>query len=126
MSQPVQSMTNRTLSGLLWTSLATGANVISLLLVLIVLARLLTPADFGLVAAALMVTGFSAIFADFGVGPAVVQRSELRTAHLCSGFTLSLGLGVLLGALTWLAAGAIADFFRLPELGSILRVLAVI
>ena len=99
MTQPSQSMTNRTLSGLFWTSLATGANVVLLLLVLIVLARLLTPADFGLAAAALMVIGFSAIFADFGVGPAVVQRSELRTAHISSGFTLSVLLGILLGAL---------------------------
>jgi O-antigen/teichoic acid export membrane protein/thymidylate kinase/energy-coupling factor transporter ATP-binding protein EcfA2 len=126
MGQPVQNITNRTLSGLFWTSLATTVNVISLLLVLIVLARLLTPADFGLAAAALMVIGLSAIFADFGVGPAIVQRCELRAGHVCSGFTLSLCLGALFGALTWLAAPLVADFFQLEQLRPILRTLAVI
>src|SRR5437763_15866726 len=104
MAQGVQSMTNRTLSGLFWMSLATGANVLSLLLVLVVLARLLTPADFGLAAAALMVIGFSAIFAELGIGPAIVQRSDLDTAHIRSGFTLSVALGFCFCGLTWFAA----------------------
>jgi PST family polysaccharide transporter len=119
-------MTNRTLSGLFWTSLATGANVVLLLLVVMVLARLLSPADFGLAAAALMVMGFTAIFSECGVGPAVVQRSELRLAHLGSGFTLSLCLGMLVGGLTWLIAPQVAAFFQLDELDPILRVLCVL
>jgi PST family polysaccharide transporter len=126
MAASVPSMTNRTLSGLFWMAVATGANVVSLLLVVLVLARLLTPADFGLAAAALMVIGFSAIFSEFGIGPAVVQRPELRTAHLRSGFTLSLLLGVVLGAGLWAAAPAVAGFFRLEQLTPLLRVLAVI
>jgi PST family polysaccharide transporter len=124
MSAPVQSMTHRTLSGLFWSFLAAGANVIALLLVLIVLARLLTPADFGVVAAALTVIGFSAIFSQLGIGPAVVQRPELTTAHLRSAFTLSCGLGLLLGALTWVTAPLVADVFRLEELTQVLRVLS--
>src|SRR5437016_2232474 len=126
MTQAGQSMTNRTLSGLFWMSLATGANVVSLLLVLVVLARLLTPAEFGLAAVALMVIGFSTVFSEFGIGPAVVQRPHLRTAHLCSGFTLSVLFGVMIGALIWVTAPAVAGFFRLEELTHILRILAVI
>src|SRR4051794_8806620 len=106
MAASSHSMTNRTLSRLFWMALATGANVVSLLLVVLVLARLLTPADFGLAAAALMVIGFSAIFSEFGIGPAVVQRPELRTEHLRTGFTLSLLLGGFLGAALWAAAPA--------------------
>src|SRR5436190_17667866 len=109
MAHPDQSMTNRTLTGLFWMSLATGANVFALLLVLVVLARLLTPADFGLVAAALMVIGFSAIFAELGIGPAIVQRQDLQTTHVRSGFTLVCGLGVLFCGLSWLAAPAVAS-----------------
>src|SRR3954454_5963958 len=116
MTQAGQSMTNRTLSGLCWTFLASGANVVALLLVLVILARLLTPADFGLAAAALMVIGFSAIFSEFGIGPAVVQRPELRTEPLRTGFTLSLLLGAALGAVLWAAAPAVAGFFHLEPL----------
>jgi O-antigen/teichoic acid export membrane protein len=124
MTHAVPSMTNRTLSGLFWMSLASGANVVALLLVLVVLARMLTPADFGLAAVALMVIGFSAIFSEFGIGPAVVQRPDLRPAHLRSGFTLSFFLGVLLGAITWLLAPLVAEFFQLAELTPILRTLS--
>src|SRR5205823_14221657 len=90
------------------------------------LARLLTPADFGLAAAALMVIGVSAVFAEFGIGPAVVQRPELRPAHLRTAFTLLLLLGGLLGGLVWLTAPGVAGFFRLGELTPILRVLALV
>jgi PST family polysaccharide transporter len=121
---PVQSMTNRTLSGLVWMSLSTGANVGALLLVLVVLARLLTPADFGLANVAIIVIGFSAIFSEFGIGPAVVQRPGLQTAHLGAGWTLSVILGVLLGALLWITAPLVAAFFQLEPLTAMLRVLA--
>src|SRR5579862_5305298 len=103
MTRAAPSMTNRTLSGLFWMSLATGANVVSLLLVLVILARMLTPADFGLVTAALMVIGVSAVFSEFGIGPAVVQRPLLHVGHLRSAFTLSVLFGALLGGLLWLA-----------------------
>src|SRR5438132_14166492 len=113
MTQAAQSMTNRTLSGLFWMSLASGANVLALLLVLVVLARLLTPADFGLAAAALMVIGFSAIFAELGIGPAVVQRQDLQTSHIRSAFTLVFGLGIVFCGLSWLAAPIMASLFGL-------------
>src|SRR5437763_637875 len=112
MSRNVPNMTHRTLSGLFWMSLATGANVLSLLLVLVILARLLTPGDFGLAAAALMVIGCSAVFAEFGIGPAVVQRPDLRPAHVRTAFTLLLVLGGLLAGAIWLTAPAVAGFFR--------------
>src|SRR5947208_16747864 len=107
-----QSMTNRTLSGLFWMSLSTGANVGALLVVLIVLARLLTPADFGVAAVATMVIGFSAIFSEFGIGPAIVQRPGLQPNHLVAGWTLSVALGALPGGLVWLTPPLPAALFE--------------
>jgi O-antigen/teichoic acid export membrane protein/thymidylate kinase len=121
-----QSLTTRALSGFFWTSLATGTNVLVQLVVLVVLARLLVPADFGLAAAALMVVGLSAIFSTFGIGPAVVQHPDLRETHQRAGFTLSVLLGVLFTALLWPAAPAVAAFFRLPELAPLLRTLSLV
>jgi PST family polysaccharide transporter len=121
-----EEMTHRTLSGLFWTFLGTGAQAVLQLLVLIVLARLLSPAEFGLAAAGLVVVGFSAIFSQLGIGPAVVQRLELRAAHLRSGFTLSVLLGLLFGGLLWAAAPAVTAFFRLDGLTPLLRALALV
>src|SRR5947209_9612161 len=119
-------MTSRTLGGLFWLFLGTGSQAVLQVLVLAVLSRLLAPADFGLVAAALAVVGFSTIFSQLGIGPAVVQRLDLKPAHLRMGFTLSLLLGFLLAALAWVFAPAIADCFRLPRLIPILRAVSLV
>jgi PST family polysaccharide transporter len=118
--------TNRTLGGLLWTSLGTGGQALLQLLVLAILAWLLSPADFGLAAAALVVVGFSAVFSQLGIGPAVVQRLELRDAHLRSAFTISVLLGLLLAGVVWTTAPLVALFFRLDGLTPLLRVLAFV
>ena len=103
----------------------TGSGVQAVLqwLVLIVLARLLTPADFGLVSAALVVVGLSQNLSQFGVGPAVVQIPHLEERHLRAGFTMSVLLGFLLAGLIWLLSPYIAGFFRMQELIPVLRAL---
>jgi PST family polysaccharide transporter len=121
-----KDITKSTLAGLLWTSLGTGAQAVLQLAVLLVLARLLTPVDFGLAAAALVVVGFSAIFSQLGIGPAVVQRFELEPAHVRSAFTISVLLGLLLGAITWLTAPAVAVLFNIPGLAPLTRTLALV
>jgi O-antigen/teichoic acid export membrane protein/thymidylate kinase len=126
MTQASTGLTKRTLGGLLWTSLGTGAQAVLQLLVLAILARLLSPADFGLAAAALVVVGLSAVFSELGIGPAVVQRLDLQPAHLRSAFTLSVLLGLLLGGLIWGTAPLVAGFFRLDGLTPLLRALAFV
>ncbi len=95
------------------------------LLVLMVLARLLAPADFGVLSAALVAVGFSAIFSQLGIAPAIVQRPILERRHLEAAFSISTGFGLLLGALLWLGAPEAAAFFRIPAVAPVLRVLAI-
>src|SRR3990172_3086356 len=99
-----QSMTDRTLRGFFWTSTGTGIQVLLRVAVLAVMARLLTPSDFGLVAAASVVVNFSEIFSMFGMGQVVVQRPTIEARHVRTGYTFSLLFGVLLAGLTWLLA----------------------
>ncbi len=121
-----KGMTDRTLRGLYWMFLCTGGQAVVQLVVLVVLARLVSPGEFGVVAAALVVVGFSTVFSQLGIGPAVVQRPDLQPAHLRTGFTLSVLLGTFLGGLLWLLAPAVADFFHQENLTGILRVLALV
>jgi len=110
--------------GLLWTLLGTGSQLFLQLIAVLVLARILTPRDFGIVSAALVVVGFSATFSRLGVGPAVVQRPTLTHRHLTTGFTLSILSGALMGTLIFAAAPLIADFFLIPELTLVVRALS--
>jgi O-antigen/teichoic acid export membrane protein len=119
-------LTGRTLGGLFWMFLGTGSQAVLQLVVLAVLSRLLDPKDFGLVAAALVVVGFSTIFSQLGVGPAVVQRLDLTPAHLRMGFTLSLLLGLLLAGLAWAFAPAVEAGFRVEGLAPVLRAVSLV
>ena len=117
-------LTRRTLGGLVWMGSGKAAFTLLQLLVLSVLGRLLTPADFGVVSAAVVVIGLSTIVSNLGLGPAIVQRPELEQRHLDTAFTASLGLGIGLGAIVWLAAPLAAEFMRMPGMTPVLRALA--
>jgi PST family polysaccharide transporter len=117
-------LTDRTVVGMFWTASGKAARAALQLLVLVVLARLITPADFGVVSAALVVIGFSAIFAQLGLGPAIVQRPALEPRHLRSAFAASLYFGLLLGVIIWATAPLVAQFFHMASLEPVLRALA--
>lgn len=90
------------------------------------LARLLTPSDFGLVSAAGIVIWLGSLFASLGAGPALLQRRELRPAHISTGFTISATLGLLLAGLLYVSAPAVAVLLRLEDLPPVLRALSAI
>lgn len=92
---------------------------------LLVLARLLTPEDYGLVGMAVAVTGFLAMFKDMGLTMATVQRSDITHEQVSALFWIN----VMLGGLVTLAAGlssfALAWFYDRPELIEITMILAL-
>jgi O-antigen/teichoic acid export membrane protein len=109
---------------MVWTFSGTGVQVAVQLLAIMALGRLVTPAEFGLMGAATVVIACSQIVSQIGVGPAIIQRKVLEPVHLRVAVTLSFALGFLLGGLVWVGAPAIAAFYRMPELESILRAVA--
>jgi O-antigen/teichoic acid export membrane protein len=119
------SLTHRTLGGMAWVAWGSGALALLKILGLVLLTRLLTPADFGLVSAALVVITFSLNFSQLGLGPAVVQRPVLEPRHLSTAFIASTGFGLLVAAIVWLGAPAIAQFFRMEQLVPVVRWLSL-
>lgn len=107
-----------------WTASSSGLNALLKIVVLVVLARLLSPADFGIVGAALILIGFSAIFSQLGLGPALVQRRDLEPRHIQTAFAASLTFGLLLAGLLWVTAPAVARFFHIEGSVDVLRALA--
>lgn len=120
------SMTHRTLAGMFWLLSGSGVQALLRIAVIVVMARLLTPADFGLVAGALVFIDFVEVFSDMGLGLVIVQRHELTDAHVRTGFTVSALLGLLFAVGIWLAAPSIAALFRMEGMTTILRAMAVV
>jgi O-antigen/teichoic acid export membrane protein len=119
--QTPRGLTQRALGGMLWTFSGTGLQLLAQLLVLMALGRLLTPAEFGIMGAAAVVIAFSQIVSQVGVGPALIQRRDVRPAHIRVAVTLSTTLGIVLGAAVYFGAPAIARFYRMPEVEPVLR-----
>jgi len=91
----------------------------------IVLARLLTPADFGLLVTVQIFTGFVGMFASGGMGEALVRAKEAREEDFQTVFTFQLATGVLIYAGFYLVAPWFALWFHQPIYESILRVSAL-
>ncbi len=119
-----QGLTRRAIGGMFWTLSGTGLQGVVQLLVLMVLGRLLTPAEFGIMGAATVIVALSQIVSQIGVGPAIIQRRELDPIHIRVAATLSFLLGLVLGAVVFFGAPLIAKFYRIPEVEPVLRLVA--
>lgn len=105
----------------LWVASGNGLQSVFRLAVLSVLARLLGPHDFGLVAAAMVVISFFQIILRTGVRPALVQLPVLTDRHISTGFWLSVGVGVGMSLVVALSAYPLSTFvFAMPELAPLL------
>jgi O-antigen/teichoic acid export membrane protein len=119
-----RSLTHQTVAGMAWMIYGKVAYAILQLLILGLLARLLSPADFGIIAAAEVVIGFSAIVSQLGLGPALVQRPTLEDRHIQTAFSASVVLGLGLGAIIWFGASLASQFLHMPAMVPVLHVLA--
>ncbi|GAB2455754.1 lipopolysaccharide biosynthesis protein [Jatrophihabitans fulvus] len=89
-----------------------------------ILARLLDPADYGLVAIVLAVVAIGEIFRDFGLSTAAVQAPSVSPEQRSALFWCNTAIGLILTVLAIAAAPLVADLFGQPELVPIMRALA--
>jgi PST family polysaccharide transporter len=101
-----------------------GGQALSLV-VFVILARLLVPEDFGLVALAMVFVSLAQLVVDQGLGDALIQRREITREHIDTAFWVAVATGVLLTVVTVLLAGPIAAAVGEPELAPILQVLSI-
>tara|TARA_B100000700_G_scaffold208878_1_gene229640 strand:+ start:395 stop:1849 length:1455 start_codon:yes stop_codon:yes gene_type:complete len=105
------SLSNRTVSAIAWVGSLQVLSQLLNFLVGIILARLLTPSDFGLVALVLVVVGFSQLLTDFGLSSAVIQKKEISQTQVYSCFVVSSLIGLVLSFVMAASSTAIANFY---------------
>jgi len=111
--------------GVFWVGGGQFVRQLVQMLTAIVLARLLVPEDFGLLGMAIVFVGISQLFADFGIGAAIVQSKETPEIALASSFWLNVLIGLLLVAIICLAAPFIAAFYGDERIEPLIMVLSV-
>jgi O-antigen/teichoic acid export membrane protein len=98
------------------TLLAQGSRLAIQTISMVVLARLLTPADYGLVGMVTAVTGFAALFSDLGLSMATVQKARIDHHEVSTLFWINVALGLLIALVVSGLAPALAWFYGEPRL----------
>jgi lipopolysaccharide exporter len=125
MAEPAGNLTRRTAAGLASTTTATLLTSVFQVIYTAVMARLLTPREFGLVAMANVVIGLTSQLSRFGVGPALIQHPRLDDALIRSATALAWVFGAAGTAIIIALSPAAGWFFEEPAVVPVMMALAV-
>lgn len=106
------SVRHELLTGIGYMALAKYSGIIVQLLVTAILARLLTPSDFGVIAIATIIITFFNIISDIGIGPAIIQNKNLSRSDLEHIFSFTLYVGIILSIIFFICAKPIANYYH--------------
>lgn len=115
----------KTLRGVSWSFLERGGQLGIQFVISIMLARLLLPAQFGLIAMLGIFMAVAQSLVDSGFGQALIQKQDASRLDESSVFYFNIVIGVLLAGLLCLAAPWIAAFYKMPLLVPLTRVLSL-
>ena len=104
------------LHGVAWTGALKWATQLLSWAATLVVARILSPSDYGLFGLATLYGGLIQLINEFGLGAAVVRRRDLTEPQIAAVGGVSLALGASLWAFSALAAPLVAAFFQAPDL----------
>ena len=113
------------LSGLGWSAAATVVTAACQFVFMAVLARLLDPAAFGLMAMGIIALRFASFFSQMGFAQAIIQRPQVTPEDTTAALLMALGIGAALYGGMLLAAPLFAAGFRAPELSLLISVLGL-
>jgi len=109
----------RSVRGGFWTLGSQGTQFLIQSISTVVLARLLAPVDFGIVAMVTAVTGLGQAFADFGLSEATIQRKEITHKQVSTLFWINVAIGLGLTIITLALAPVLSWFYKEPRLKDI-------
>ena len=112
----------KTISVVTWTAVDRIGQQIFQFIVGLILARLIAPEAFGLIAMLAVFNALSYVLVDSGFGQSIIRKKTSNPQELSTIFFLNVGIGVFLYILLYLSAPAIASFFQQPGLINIARV----
>lgn len=118
------NLKNHLVKGVTYSASAKYLNVVINIVIGAILARILTPEEFGLVAIVMVFVTFFNLMSDFGIGPAVIQNQGLNDNDTSSIFSFSILVGVLFAVIFYFAAPIIAGFYNQQALYNIIRLLS--
>ena len=125
-SESASDMKWKVAKGLFWKLLENGGAQGIQFVTAIILARLLTPAEYGMLSIIMIFIILANVLVQNGFSTALIQRRNATAADFSSVFYLSLGIAALLYGVLWFAAPSIAAFYENEQLQPVIRLLSVV
>ena len=121
-----QSLKEKAFTSFFWKLFEQGGSSVIQLVVQVVMARILSPEEFGLLAIMVVFVNIGNVFVQSGLNTAIVQASEADERDYSTVFWMSLAISLALYAGIFVTAPAVADFYRAPAIVWPLRGLTVV
>lgn len=118
----ISELKNKGLKSSAWNFLNLLANQLRNFIVTLILARLLTPADFGLVSMAMVLNSILDFFVDFGFSSAIIRKEQISETETSTGFWLNIIIGGICSLLVFCCAPLFSWFYEMPQLEIVVRV----
>ena len=120
-----ESLGQQTIRGVGWSAVERLSYQGITFLIQIVLARLLTPDDYGVVAMLAIFLQIAQVFVDSGYANALIKKQDCSDVDYSTVFFYNIGVAILLYGLLFVSAPFISGFYNLPLLVPVLRVLSL-
>jgi O-antigen/teichoic acid export membrane protein len=121
-----KSLSEASFSALKWDYAGTATRAVSSLIITVVLARLLGPEPFGLLAAGWLVIGLANLVADLGLGSALLQCKTIAEEDVRYAFTIQVCVGIALMGVTGLAAPMVGHLFNQAKVVPVVRAMSLV
>lgn len=118
----MEELRSQAVSGVKWNGVSVGFVTGLSFITTAILARLLSPSDFGMMGMIMVVIGFAQAFSDMGLSNAIIQRQDVPENHLSSFFWVNIIMGMLIFACVLLIRPLAVTYFKQPGLSRYLFV----
>ena len=122
----MSSIKKQIVSGAFYIGIARYSGIFFQIIISAILARLLDPSDFGIIAIATVVMAFFSLLSDVGISPAIVQKKELGKTDFDHIFTFTIYLGIILGLLFFGCSWPISSFYEDKQLQPICQLMSLL
>lgn len=119
------SIGNKMFKGAIWSTVERLSVQLVSFALTIVLARLLTPKEYGTVGLLIVFISFSQVFIDSGFSKALIQKQDRTNEDISTVFYFNLLVALICYLTLWISAPLISDFYNIPKLDNLLKVLSI-
>lgn len=121
----MSSFKKEMINGLFWSAVEKYSGLFIGIIISMILARILGPEEYGVVAIATVLIHFMSMFCTMGIGPAIIQRQDLTCDDNNNIFTFSIYVGLVLSILFFLSSWPISWFYDKPDLIPVCQILTI-